>query len=448
MTRTKLVVMAASILLVGSVVGVLHADFHAADPGVRGGPAGAGGPLPDLSAGENKLFLAGQADFNETEGIADGLGPRFNLDSCLGCHAQPASGGTSPAHNPQFDIPATFTGNAVPFFVTPNGPVREARFKFKPDGTPDGGVHALFVISGHPDAAGCHLTQENFLAQFHNSNLVFRIPTPTFGAGLIEAIPEGTITGNLAANAGLKAVLGVSGRPNRSGNDGTITRFGWKAQNKSLLIFSGEAYNVEMGISNEAFQQERDETVNCQFATVPNSVTTTDPDAPATRADTLSSIEKFAFFMRFLAPPTPQAPSGATADSIAHGGVIFRSIGCALCHTPTLTTGDSPIAALNHKQASLFSDLALHNMGPGLADEVSQGGAGADEFRTAPLWGLGQRIHFLHDGRTSDLLQAIRAHKSAGNGKFRGSEAYAVINIFNALPEAQKQDVLNFLRSL
>jgi CxxC motif-containing protein (DUF1111 family) len=89
-----------------------------------------------------------------------------------------------------------------------------------------------------------------------------------------------------------------------------------------------------------------------------------------------------------------------------------------------------------------YSDFALHHMGWSLADRVTQGAAGADEFRTAPLWGLGQRLFFLHDGRTSDLLQAIRAHEG------RGSEADGVIGKFKALAPAQVQDLLNFLRSL
>ena len=90
----------------------------------------------------------------------------------------------------------------------------------------------------------------------------------------------------------------------------------------------------------------------------------------------------------------------------------------------------------------LFSDLLVHNMGSGLADNVIQGQAGGDEFRTAPLWGAGQRVFFLHDGRATNLLAAIQAHKSAG------SEASAVVNGFNHLSEPDKQDVLNFLRAL
>ena len=127
---------------------------------------------------------------------------------------------------------------------------------------------------------------------------------------------------------------------------------------------------------------------------------------------------------------------------------MCEEIGCALCHTPTLRTGNHPIAALNDKQANLFSDLLLHNMGSGLADGVSQGNAGPEEFRTAPIWGLGQRIFFLPDGRTADLLEAIQAHRSPGNWRFPASEANGVINRFNHLRESEKQDILNFLRSL
>ena len=97
---------------------------------------------------------------------------------------------------------------------------------------------------------------------------------------------------------------------------------------------------------------------------------------------------------------------------------------------------------------NLFSDVSLHKMGPGLADDIIQGQAAPDEFRTAPLWGLGQRIFFLHDGRTADLLVAIRAHRSAASSRFSASEANQVINLFDALLPAQQQDILNFLRSL
>jgi CxxC motif-containing protein (DUF1111 family) len=345
--------------------------------------------------------------------------------------------------------------NRIPAFITLDGPVREARFKQKPDGSPDGGVHALFVISGRSDAPGCAIQQPDFEAELARNNVIFRIPTPTFGAGLIEQIPDAAIVGNLAAGAAQKAALGIGGRPNRtrpsgdlnrSGNDGTINRFGWKAQNKSLLIFAGEAYNVEMGITNEMFPNERDDTASCQFAPTPNDVTNADG---AVTLDGVNDMARFAFFMRFLAPPVPVASfPGASADSIRRGRRWFGETGCAHCHTPTLQTGVSTVEALSKQDVHLFSDLALHNMGAGLADDIVQGDAAGDEFRTAPLWGLGQRIFFLHDGRTRDLVEAIRAHRSARSSRYRASEANGSVERYERLSESQKQDLLNFLRSL
>ncbi len=422
----------------------------ARDPGVRTGAPGAGQPLPNLPSGERSYFDAGLADFSEEEGVGDGLGPRFNLDGCAGCHMQPAIGGSSPPVNPQVAVATAFGArNTVPSFITLNGPVREARFKRNANGSKDGGVHALFTISGRVDstgnAANCNVPQEDFAAQVSRNNVVFRIPTPVFGTGLIESIPESALTRNLATDSGTKSRLGISGRFNRSGNDGTITRFGWKAQNISMLVFSGEAYNVEMGITNEAFMQEREENGGCQYSATPNDITQV---VGATGVDSVSSIEKFAIFMRFLDAPRPATNSFGGADSIGRGRQLFSSTGCGLCHTPQLRTGNASVAALQNQPVNLYSDLAIHNMGPRLADGIEQGAAAGDEFRTAPLWGLGQRIFFLHDGRTNDLTQAIQAHASSGNSQFGASEANRVIGSYNELPERSKQDLLNFLRSL
>src|SRR6266853_1317497 len=426
---------------------------RASDPGVRGGAAGAGGQLGGLSANQAAFFASGQADFASTEDVPDGLGPRMNLDSCSGCHLQPAVGGTSPFVNPQVAFARKDGGtDSVPSFISANGPVLEARFVKNPDGTADGGVHALFSITGRTGATGCTLAQPDIETQLANHNFIFRIPTPTFGAGLIEQIPDAAIAANQGSNLFQKQAMGITGKANfhvagrtitgmtnNNGNDGTIARFGWKAQNKSLLLFSGEAYNVEMGITNELFQTEREETASCQFATVPNDVTNTDA---TTATDATSAIGKFAFFMRFLDAPQPSRDSPGGATSIANGRQRFRDVGCALCHTPSFTTGNSTVAALNGKPVNLFSDLLVHDMGVGLADGVSQGEAGPREFRTAPLWGVGQRVFFLHDGRTADLQRAIQQHRSTA------SEGNGVVGNFNQLSEGQKQDLLNFLRSL
>jgi CxxC motif-containing protein (DUF1111 family) len=400
---------------------------QARDPGVRGGAAGAGQPLPGISAAESAAFNSGRAAFQEIDNVSDGLGPRFNLDSCAGCHAAPVVGGSSPAINPQIAVASRLgAANAIPFFITVNGPVREVRFKLNRDGTRDGGVHALFTVRGRSDARGCTIDQPDFS---NTSNLAFRIPTPTFGLGLIEAIPDSTLRDNLRANINQKQRLGISGHLNMSGNDGTVMRFGWKAQNKSLMVFAAEAYNVEQGVTNALFMTEREENQACGNNQLPEDGF---PTAEMT------DILEFANFMRLLDQPAPVA----STPSSNNGRALFESAGCALCHTPSLTTGSSYLPALRGRTVTLFSDLALHNMGSGLADNIIQGIAGPDEFRTAPLWGLGQRIFFLHDGRTTDLMAAIVQHSS------RGSEANAVIAAFNALTPAQQQDMLNFLRSL
>jgi len=441
---------ALPVLIFTLIVGQQGASSsRATDPGVRGGAPGAGTPIAGLTTNQLSFFSAGLSTFEEVDsvtgsisGTGSGLGPRFNAEGCAQCHSQPSTGGTSPFVNPQVAV-ATDQGatNQVPAFVTASGPVREARFPYTLDlRHVDGGVHALFTITGRTDAPGCNLRQDNFALAAQEADLIFRIPTPVFGGGLIETITDGTIINNMNTNLSQKHSLGIGGRPNTSGNDGTITRFGWKAQNKSLAIFSGEAYNVEVGVTNEMFGSERDQTAGCQFNATPEDTLHFDLDGPEMASDVMS----FTNFMRFLDQPSP----GQSSPSTQHGSQLFSQIGCALCHTPSLRTGSSSVVALSNIQANLYSDVLLHHMGPNLADNISQGVAGGDEFRTAPLWGLGQRIFFLHDGRTSDLVQAIQAHYSSGNRQYPSSEANAVVNSYNHLSTSDQQDLLNFLRSL
>jgi len=421
---------------------------HSLDPGVRGGPPGAGGPLSGMSTDYQNFFTAAVARFQETDSVSGkitnengtGLGPRFNATSCSGCHAFPAVGGSSPASNPQIAMAvADGATNKIPRFITANGPVREARFIRNPNGSPDGGVHDLFVITGRSDAPGCNITQPDFESAIEQGNIIFRIPTPLFGAGLVESITDTAIVTN-AANPH-KAALGISGQVNRSGNDGTVTRFGWKAQNKSLVMFAGEAYNVEQGVTNELFPNERDETPGCMFNALPEDSTVLNPNGSSvsTASDYSSDLVNFAAFGRLSAPPTP-AP--ATATTLI-GQQVFNQIGCNACHTPSINSGSTFYGTgLNNVPVNAFSDFLIHNMGIGLADQVGQGLANGMQFRTAPLWGVGQRIFFLHDGRTSDLMQAIEAHRS------QGSEANQVINNFNQLSASHAAALLAFLRSL
>ena len=459
------------------------------DPGPRGGAPGAGAYYSSLNANEQNFFSQAQLRFQEIDSVSgtmpgetgSGLGPTFNGNSCAMCHAQPAVGGSSPGlKSPQNPVPnpqvalATLDGanNTVPPFISANGPVREARFitsNGQSNGPLDGGVHGLYTIQGRRDAPGCVIAQPRFMQELAANNVIFRIPTPVFGLGLVENTPDSALAANLAANAGLKNALGIAGMLNTSGNDGTVTRFGWKAQNKSLMIFAGEAYNVEQGVANEVFMNERSAVPGCVFNTTPEdaSVILYNGAQTGTVSEMSSDVVNFAAFMRLSAPAVPTTSSASERN----GQKLFVAVGCALCHSPSLTTAASPYTGMSNVTYQPYSDFAIHHMGSNLADGIAQGQAGPDQFRTAPLWGVGQRLFFLHDGRTSDLLQAIEAHSSPGfscvmaqsseqfnangqsfqaSGQSRtcGSEANAVIGNFQGLKTSEKQDILNFLRSL
>ena len=445
------------------------------DPGVQSASRGTGATIINPANDPNgftAFFQDGLVRFQELENVSNatnvGLGPRFNSNQCSSCHAQPAIGGSSSAVNPQF----AFAGSSVapdsttPYFITANGPTREARFPFffNSNGTadtsaPNGGVEDLFTVTGRSDAGSCSLPQPSFAAAQAANNIIFRIPTPVFGAGLIENLDDSTLLKNQATNLDNK--FGIAGTFNHNGNDGTISRFGWKAQNKSLHIFAGEAYNVEMGISNLLFPQDRPlpgeeggggsgltgfpaTCLNLSGGGYPE-----DANNPGSAgAAVLDDVSAFANFMRTLAPP----PTGGVvlngqqvpSQTIAAGSSLFSAIGCATCHNSTVgsTQKSNITSSLSNAPVNAFSDLEIHHMGTGLADNVSQGGAGGDQFRTAPLWGLGQRIFLLHDGRTTNLNAAIEAHQSSG------SEATNVEENFDNLNTTQQQEILDFLRSL
>lgn len=494
-----------------------------------------------------------------------GLGPSFNATSCFQCHSQPTIGGSSPntatpgfpGGNPQVgDAPTAAQLKAVSSFISANGPVREARFvkAVSASGTADavsaGTVAELFVVEGRSDKPStCTITQEDFATQVANHNVIFRIPIPTFGEGFVENTPDANLIANLATDDALAAdtnlfspPLGITGTFNHSGNDSTITRFGWKAQNKSLLMFAGEAFNVEMGVTNELMPNEKtngngsclptatdfqpeDQVVAPPLLNPPTSASgLSDPrtitqlfnsfGAAGVVSDISNDINNFAIFMRLNAAPGQCAfnskttttstgavgpaqcfsltctsatagcvnpnPSAADVASIQRGMALFgsvnptipsltnpaptpqivgvappRTIGCVLCHSDFLTTTTSLTPELSDASFNPFSDFALHTMDPTLADGVTQGQAGPSQFRTAPLWGIGQRLFFMHDGRASDLLTAIKDHApNAGTSTSNNcsatpnNEACQVIVLFNSLSASQKQDLLNFLRSL
>jgi len=463
-----------------------------------------------------------------------GLGPSFNAVSCFQCHSQPTVGGSSPnaktpgfpKGNPQVgDAPTAAQLQAVSSFINANGPVREARFpqgasgdnSIHRDPVPAGSVANLFVIKGRSDApANCDIAQADFPTQVTNHNIIFRIPIPTFGEGFVENTPDDNLEANLdvenaiAKNTNLfSPALGIEGSFNISGNDQTISRFGWKAQNKSLLIFSGEAANVEMGVTNENFPNERtDGNGQCSPNPEPEDqvIVPPDPTDPNKRdiptifnnanfgnagvaSDISSDIENFAVFMRLNASPSqcnynsglnnsgaaqclaldasaqrgaklfgsldPTQAGSLTSSTVDNNPntVNLKPIGCVLCHSNLLRTTTSATPELNNAVFHPFSDFAIHTMDSSLSDGVTQGNAGPTQFRTAPLWGIGQRLFFLHDGRADNLLQAIKGHApnagtSSTNCTPEMGEACQVIVLFNKLSPTSQQDILNFLRSL
>src|SRR3984957_2357634 len=353
------------------------------DPGPRTGPPAAGSFFAGLSPNEQAFFNQAQLRFQEIDSVSgsisgepgSGLGPTFNGNSCAQCHAQPTIGGSSPGlTSPQNPIPnpqvalAVLDGalNAVPTFISANGPVREARFVQTSSGTLDGGVHDLYTITGRSDATGCPLAQPDFADALAANNVMFRIPTPIFGLGLVEATPDSVLQANLAATQSARTALKINGTFNTSGNDGTITRFGWKAQNKSLMIFAGEAYNVEQGVSNENFPNERSAVSGCVFNGSPEDSTNLlnqNPSSPnfgtliGTESEMSSDVVNFAAFSRLSAPAAP-APS---TPSTLNGATVFNTIGCNLCHSPALTTGASPFTGMSNVTYNPYSDFALHD---------------------------------------------------------------------------------------
>jgi len=479
----------------------------ATDPGPRPCKPSdcAGGFISGLTTDQALMKQQGSNFFAEVNLIAGGtnikrvgLGPRFDANSCNSCHAGPANGGSSLGFNvtpiasgtlcpdgtsittPQGNqLFAQYQGcgavNTMPFFEQTNGPTVVARMPFRSDlVTPDGHVHQLFTITGRSDAGTCNIQQPDFETAYAEGNLIFRNTTPFFGGGLVEIIRDSDIIANMMAELTQKMALGISGHPNLNGDDGSVNRFGWKAQKRSLILFNGEAYNVENGISNEFFPNELDETPGCTppFPDGPASGGNGTHGVPDDRADYASlptpgylmpgDPERFAIFGRFLAAPVPgqcvadSAFGETAAQTCSNGQTQFNNTGCVLCHTQSFTTPPSSVGALGGQQVNLYSDLLVHDLGPCDADNVTQGSATGDQFRTTPLWGVGQRYYFMHDGGLNrhglmpetNIVQAIEDHYCVGNTQYPNSEANGVITNFNNLSPMNQQDLVNFLRSL
>lgn len=371
----------------------------------QGRAVGPGDPLPGITPTEFTEFRLGLDDFTEVETAEEGLGPAFNAASCASCHNVPAIGG--------FSL------------------VLETRAAYRNE---LGAFDAL-------DSAGNTL-MHLFSVPLHKCQPIMpgdvnvvarRAPIPLFGAGLVEAIPDDTL---LAIEDPFdRDGNGVTGRAaiivDVATGERRIGRFGWKAQQATLLAFGADAYRNEMGITNDLFPREfafgvtQAEMQRCDLRPEPEDVRD-----PLTRR---RGIDNFESFMRFLAP----VARGPVDDIVRDGERIFEAVGCAACHVPALTTGPSSNPIFHRKSVPLFSDLLLHDIGTG--DGIQQGAAEPEEIRTPALWGLRLRRPFLHDGSAFTIEDAIRRHQREAELTRRG---------FLQLPADERLRLMAFLGSL
>jgi len=356
-------------------------------------------PFAKLSAGDRALFESGAEEFRAVDTVEEGIGPVFNATSCAECHNRPWIGGTS-------DRKVTRIGTTGPGGFDPllgvGGPVIQ--------------TNGLTI-------PGCSVPGETIPAE---ATVVAERDAPAlFGAGLIELIPDEMIL--QLADPTDRNGDGISGRPNTVG--GRVGRFGRKAQIATLREFASDAYLQEMGITSP----DRPDEIAPQGGGVVCD-TVADPEDDGT------NVQRFVDFMRMLAPlPAKQYVSTDVKRAARAGRRVFRRMRCHGCHSEKIRVPRPLLAPFGVRRVVLFSDLLLHDLGPGLADGIEQGEASGAEFRTTPLWGVGWSAPYLHDGRATTLADAILAH---------GGEAAAARDAFAALSVADRIALLAFLRSL
>jgi CxxC motif-containing protein (DUF1111 family) len=364
-----------------------------------------GDPLPGLTPVEFEEFRLGLDDFLEVETADEGLGPAFNGVSCAACHNVPAVGGISPVA----EVRAGRRGDRGEFVaLDPSG---ESLFH-------------LFSVPNH--ACQPIIPPEATI-------VARRVPIPVFGAGLVEAIPDATI---LALEDPLDRDRdGVSGRAavvtDRETGQRRVGRFGWKAQHATLLSFGADAYRNEMGITNDLFGQENAVGVPPDRMRVCDRIP--DPEDLRDPRTGRRGIDNFASFMKLLAP----LGRGPMDEAARLGEQVFGAIGCAACHTPSLTTGPSANPLFNRRAVPLFSDLLLHDIATG--DGIQQEAGAPEEIRTPALWGLRFRRPLLHDGSAATIEDAILRHAGEAELARRG---------FERAPAADRAALLAFLQSL
>jgi CxxC motif-containing protein (DUF1111 family) len=366
-----------------------------------------GDPLPGITPTEMSEFRLGLDDFLEVETAEEGLGPAFNGTSCAACHNVPSVGGTGTVT----ELRAARRNERGEFESLDQSGSGETLFQ-------------TFSVPSH----GCQAIVPD------DANVIARrVAIPLFGAGLVEAIPDETI--RALEDPFDRNGDGVSGRAAQVVDVATgerrIGRFGWKAQHATLFTFGADAYRNEMGITNDVFGSElalavtQDRMRICDPIPEPEDVVD-----PRTRR---RGIDNFASFMKLLAP----LDRGPIDDAARAGERVFGAIGCASCHTPSLTTGPSSNPLFNRKAVPLFSDLLLHDVGTG--DGIKQGAGEPNEIRTPALWGVRFRRPLLHDGSVPTIEDAIRHHAREADLARQG---------FERLSDTDRVALLAFLRSL
>ena len=396
--------------------------------------------LGDAIPGTNATaFAAAKNNFALTETQQDGLGPIFNERSCSACHANGAIGGAGQQVERRY---GTLTNGVLNGLANTGGSLRQ-----------------LFGIGGFNPSPGVNCNSGTDANPAPGATIFAgRMTTPTFGLGLVELIPDGTLQGIASAQpASIRGiavdnVIQLTSGPFSRGQH-HVARFGWKAVHASLADFAGDAYLNEMGITTTSCangQVIRDFATENRANRAPtNAVINGCPDdlAPGVDDDFAAEenncaggltevqddVANFAFFMRNLAP----APRGID-NSQGRGLTEFNREGCNGCHVTTTFT----VTANGRSQSfNPFSDFLVHDMGT-LGDQIGNDGdsvAVTRRMRTAPLWGLRFRNGLLHDARTSDRASAIQAHDGQGA---------AARNAFNGATAAQRNDLLLFLSSL
>lgn len=364
--------------------------------------ASVGEPVPGLSAAQLDRFRQGEALFNKVFSPEEGLGPLFNENACNACHTDPVSGGTGE----QLLVKATRSGGTTCDLLAHVGAENIQR-----QATPS--LRALGIYEEPVPEAATEVGR-------------FSVPI-LFGLGLVEAIPDETITARADPEDGNGD--GISGRVARSVGS-SVGRFGRKGESPTLEHFTDTALRFEMGLTTPAVPVE--ETLGGR--PLPSGVDPV-PEPEVTN----EQIALLADFVRYLAPPLRRLPAdSALRRQIERGERLFDRLGCTACHVPSMVTGTQPEAALSQRTVALYSDLLLHDMGPSLAD-VCGLTASPSELRTALLMGLVYRETFLHDARVRSIPDAILLHDG---------EAAAARDRYARLSRLAQEDLLHFLRSI